>query len=120
MEHQQTEERVADILLVEDDQTDAELALRALRKCGYAHRVEHVSDGVEALEYISAATLFAEKNSVSLPRLILLDLNLRKMGGLHVLRQLKSDARTQSIPVIVLTSSKMAIELVNYHEKCPL
>ena len=107
---------VADILLVEDDPTDADLALRALKKCGFAHRVEHVSNGAEALEYIAATTLFAQKNAAVMPKLILLDLNLGKLGGLHVLRQLKSDELTKTIPIIVLTSSKLAIELVESYK----
>src|SRR6266404_5014128 len=107
---------VADILLVEDDPTDADLALRALKKCGFAHRVEHVSDGAEALEYIAGTTLFSQRNATAMPKFILLDLNLGKLGGLHVLRQLKSDELTKSIPIIVLTSSKLAIELVESYK----
>ena len=110
--HTQPVTRAADIVLVEDDATDADLVLRALAKSGVAHRVEHVSDGVEALEYITASGAFADRYLGSMPKLILLDLNLRRMGGLHVIRQLKADERTRSIPVIVLTSSKLAIELV--------
>src|SRR3989442_8157615 len=90
----------ADILLVEDNAIDAELTLRALARCGIPHRVEHVTDGSEALDYIGSVSLFAGKPA-SMPKLILLDLVLHKMGGLHVLRQLKSDERTKSIPIIV-------------------
>src|SRR5712672_2227765 len=90
---------VADILFVEDDPTDADLALRALKKCGFAHRVEHVSDGAEALEYIAGTTLFSQRNATAMPKFILLDLNLGKLGGLHVLRQLKSDELTKTIPI---------------------
>ena len=107
---------VADILFVEDDPTDADLALRALKKCGFAHRVEHVSDGAEALEYIAGTTLFSQRNATSMPKFILLDLNLGKLGGLHVLRQLKSDELTKTIPIIVLTSSKLAIEVVESYK----
>ena len=109
-------ERIADILLVEDNATDAALVLRALDRGGFAHRVEHVSDGAQALDYIASASLFSQKHLHSMPRLILLDLNLRKLGGLHVLRQLKADDRTRSIPVIMLTSSKLAIELVESYK----
>jgi two-component system, response regulator len=107
---------VADILLVEDDATDAALVLRALGKSGFGQRVEHVTDGVQALDYIAASSLFAQRELPSMPRVILLDLNLRKLGGLHVLRQLKADERTRSIPVIVLTSSKVTIELVESYK----
>jgi two-component system response regulator len=106
----------ADILLVEDDPNDAELTLSALESCGFADRVAHVSDGASALEYVASETLFASRAQLSLPRLILLDLNLRKLGGLHVLRNLKSDERTKNIPIIVLTSSKLAIEVVESYK----
>ncbi len=106
----------ADILLVEDNANDAELTLTALEECGFAHRVEHVSDGLEALDYIAGSGLFTHRNPALLPRLILLDLGLHKMGGLQVLRQLKADERTKGIPVVVLTSSRVAIELMeSYH-----
>lgn len=109
-------EIAADILLVEDDPSDAELTLNALAQCGFAHRVEHVTDGAEALDYIASTRLFAQPHTVSSPKLILLDLRLHKIGGLHVLRQLKSDERTKGIPIVVLTSSTVAIELVESYK----
>jgi len=108
--------RPADILLVEDDVNDAELTLRALKHCGFAHRVEHVNDGTEALDYIAAACLFTQRRPGSMPKLIMLDLGLHKMGGLHVLRHLKSDPRTKGIPIVVLTSSKLAIEILESYD----
>jgi CheY-like chemotaxis protein len=105
---------MAEILLVEDDPRDAELTLHALKRCGLSHRVEHVTDGQAALEYVSGP--FANTQPTNLPRLILLDLRLHKMGGLHVLRQLKSNEQTKSIPIIALTSSKMAIEIVESYK----
>ena len=107
---------MAEILLVEDDPRDAELTLHALKRCGLAHRVEHVTDGQSALEYVSSTGQFPNPQPTNLPRLILLDLRLHKMGGLHVLRQLKSDERTKSIPIIALTSSKVAIEIVESYK----
>ena len=102
----------ADILLVEDDPNDAELAMRAFRKSGLEDRVEHVSDGAEAMEYLDAVRLRADKHSGTVPRLILLDLQLPKIGGLQVLRNLKADERTKAIPIVAFTSSKLAIEMV--------
>ena len=102
----------ADILLVEDDANDAELAMRAFSKSGLDHRVEHVRDGAEALEYIQGIRLRADKHSGRAPRLILLDLQLPKIGGLQVLRTLKADERTKGIPIVAFTSSKLAIEMV--------
>src|SRR5678816_4686331 len=80
---------LADILLVEDDPIDAELTLRALETSGFAQRVTHVSDGSEALDYVTSTGIFM-RHTGPMPRLILLDLNLRKLGGLQVLRTLKS------------------------------
>jgi CheY-like chemotaxis protein len=106
---------IADILLVEDDAIHAALTLQALTRCNLRNRVEHVADGAEALDYVNSATLFSGK-AAPLPKLILLDLGLHKMGGLQVLRQLKSNDRTKSIPVVVLTSSTMAIELMESYK----
>jgi CheY-like chemotaxis protein len=106
----------ADILLVEDDAADAELAKRALSNSGLAPRVEHVTDGSEALEFISSTSLFVRKHAAPVPRLIMLDLKLHRMGGLHVLQRLKSDERTRGIPIVVLTGSRMAIEVLESYK----
>jgi len=102
----------ADILLVEDDPRDAELTIGALSGCGLPHEVEHVADGEEALEYIAAIGLFASRHVKTLPSLILLDLHLNKIGGLQVLRELKAKEKTRSIPIVVLTASESAIEVI--------
>jgi len=101
----------AEILLVEDNPHDAELTLKALRDAGFSNKVEHVRDGEEALDMI-----FEPKTTPTLPKLVLLDLNLSKMEGLHVLRRLKSDERTKGIPVVVLSASKMAIEVIESYK----
>ena len=101
-------ESTPDILLVEDDASDAELTLSILAERGFGERVAHVADGSEAFDYIAST-----RGAPAAIKLILLDLNQQKMGGLHVLRQLKSDERTKRIPVVVLTSSRMAIELAS-------
>src|SRR5258707_6581251 len=80
----------ADVLLVEDDANDAELTMRALNQCGIGLRVEHVQDGAEALEYIASTNLFVDKHAVSVPRLILLDLKLNRIGGVQLVRRLQS------------------------------
>ncbi len=101
-----------EILLVEDNPRDADLALRALRKHNLANRLHLVRDGQEALDFLFAEGAYAERNINSRPRLVLLDLKLPKIDGLEVLRQVKSDERTQSIPVVVLTSSREEKDLV--------
>jgi len=106
----------AEILLVEDDPSDAELTMRALANCGFAPRIELASDGAEALEYIASANLFAQKGSGATPKLIILDLKLNGLGGLHVLRRLKADERTRGIPIVVLTSSRIGIDLAESYK----
>jgi len=109
-------DREADILLVEDDPADAEFALRALEQCGFGQRVTHVSDGIEALDYIFGTGIFARSRPASMPKLILLDLGLKKLGGLQVLQQLKANERTRGIPIVVLTGSIIAIELAESYK----
>ncbi len=93
------------ILLVEDNPDDELLALRALRKNGIVGDVVVVRDGVEALDYLFATGDHAGRDASVLPRVILLDLKLPKIGGLEVLRRLRSDERTRLVPVVILSSS---------------
>jgi len=95
-----------EILLVEDNPTDAELAMRALRKNNLANNLVWVKDGAEALDFLFARGAYAGRSGCMPPRVVLLDLRLPKVDGLEVLRAVKSDARTKEIPVVVLTSSK--------------
>jgi len=95
-----------DILLVEDRPDDAALACRALKAAGVANTIRIVHDGEEALEYVFCSGRYSDKYPENHPRLILLDLNLPKVGGLEVLKRLKADKRTRPIPVVVLTVSR--------------
>jgi CheY-like chemotaxis protein len=95
-----------EILLVEDNSSDAELALHALKKHKLANRIEVVRDGAEALDFIFARGSFSHRDINQTPRVVLLDLKLPKVDGLEVLRQIKGDPRTRKIPVVVLTSSR--------------
>lgn len=94
------------ILLVEDSSSDEELTLRALRKSGIANRVVVTRDGAEALDYLFAQGAFAQRDPREVPQVVLLDLNLPKIGGLEVLRRLRADERTKLLPVVILTSSR--------------
>jgi CheY-like chemotaxis protein len=95
-----------DLLLIEDQPSDAELALRALRDLDLGKHLQLVEDGAEALDFIFGEGDYAERSVADAPGLILLDLKLPKVSGHEVLRRLKSDERTSDIPVIVLSSSK--------------
>jgi two-component system response regulator len=95
-----------ELLLVEDNLNDAELIIRALKKNNLGNSIAHLSDGEEALDYIFARGKFSRRNIADRPKVILLDLKMPKVNGLEVLRSIKSDERTRSIPIIVMTSSK--------------
>lgn len=94
-----------EIVIVEDNATDLEMTLRALRRHNLANQVVVLSDGAEALEYIFGEGDYAGRDLAHRPRVILLDLKLPKVDGIEVLRRIKSDPRTRSTPVVVLTSS---------------
>ena len=95
-----------DLLLIEDQPSDAELALRALRKLDLGERTHLVEDGATALDFVFGRNDYAARSVTETPALIVLDLKLPKVSGHEVLRTLKSDDRTKHIPVIVLSSSK--------------
>jgi CheY-like chemotaxis protein len=100
-----TATRPVDLLLVEDQPSDAELALRALRELDLGKRMHLIENGAEALDFVFGRNAHAERSVEDAPGLILLDLKLPKVSGHEVLRTLKSDDRTEHIPVVVLSSS---------------
>jgi two-component system, response regulator len=95
-----------EILLVEDNQDDLDMTLRALRKANLTNHIQAVHDGAEAVDFIFCQGAFAGRKFESPPKVILLDLKLPKIDGMEVLKRIKSDPRTKMIPVVVLTSSK--------------
>ncbi len=94
-----------EILLVEDNPNDLELALHALKRNHLANHLVVARDGVEALDFIFCTGAFAQRQIENGPRVILLDLKLPRVDGIQVLRRLKADPRTHNIPVVVLTTS---------------
>jgi two-component system response regulator len=96
----------SDILLVDDSPDDTDLALIALRKENLANGIVIVRDGEEALDFLFCSGAFKHRSFDHPPKLVLLDLKLPKIDGLQVLKEIRSDPRTKSIPVVILTSSK--------------
>jgi len=107
-----SETNIVEILIVEDTPQDLELALRALKKANLTNRIQVARDGAEALEFIFCEGPHAARKMENGPKVILLDLKLPKVDGLEVLQRVKSDPRTKSIPVVVLTSSKEQKDVV--------
>ncbi len=105
-----------EILLVEDDPKDVRLTLHALKKENVKNRIEVVHDGEEALDFVFCRGTFSGRSPTHAPKLILLDLKLPKVDGLEVLRQIKSNANTQAIPVVILTSSREERDLVESYK----
>jgi CheY-like chemotaxis protein len=101
-----------EILLVEDNPHDAEMAMRALQKHNLANHLAWVRDGAEALEFLFGPTAVADPLLGPQSRLILLDLKLPKVNGLELLKRIKGDPRTRTIPVVVLTSSQEESDIV--------
>src|SRR5450756_1058371 len=101
-----------DILLVEDNQDDMDLALHALKREKLANHIFVARDGEEALDFIFCRGAFAQRSFEHPPKLVLLDLKLPKVDGMEVLKQVKSDPRTKTIPVVIMTSSKEERDLV--------
>jgi CheY-like chemotaxis protein len=101
------------IFLVEDNENDEELTLRALRKNQIGNPVVVARDGAEALDYLFGRGAHASRDTRVLPQVVLLDLNLPKLSGLEVLRAIRADERTRVLPVVILTSSKEDSDLVS-------
>jgi two-component system, response regulator len=95
-----------DILLIEDNVSDAELTIRELKKHHLANNLFHVKDGEEALDFIFATGKYSSRNIDNPPKIVLLDIQMPKVNGIEVLQKIKSDERTKATPVVILTSSK--------------
>lgn len=108
---------LVEILMAEDNQHDAELTIRELKRHNMANRLVHVKDGEEALDFIYGRGVYAERGEqISLPRLVLLDIQMPKVNGIEVLEQLKSDPETRTIPVVMLTSSRESPDMKRCYE----
>lgn len=104
------------VLLVEDNQEDAVLTLRALKKNNIENKVYVVRDGVEALDFLFCTNQFAKRDPRDMPQLMLLDIELPTLNGLEVLRRIRADQRTEGLPVVVLSSSNEEQVIVESYE----
>ena len=104
------------ILLVEDNKSDAMLTIRALKKHNLANNLIHLIDGAQALDFIFCKGEYEGRNIEHKPRVIFLDLKMPKIGGMEVLSIIKSDERTKLIPVVMMTSSKEEADIVESHK----
>jgi len=109
-------QNIVEILIVEDNPNDAEMALRALKKNNLTNNVLVVVDGEEALDFIFHKNKFVNRDGSNQPKIILLDLKLPKVDGLEVLKELKNNEETKMIPVIVLTSSKEESDILESYK----
>lgn len=103
--HEHLRREFVEILMVEDNPADIELTLQAFKQARFTNKVQVVRDGVEALDFLYCRGQFAGRLAEDAPHMILLDLNLPRLNGVEVLRRIKSEKRTQDIPVVVLTAS---------------
>ncbi|MBX3332179.1 MAG: response regulator [Nitrospira sp.] len=104
------------VLLIEDNEDDAELTLRVFKQYHFANHIHVVRDGAEALDCLFGKGAYAQRSPCAQAKLILLDLKLPKVDGLEVLRRCKSDERTKSIPVVMLTSSREEQDVVESYK----
>jgi two-component system response regulator len=109
-------ENGVEILLVEDNASDVELTLHAFKRMNLSNHLHVVRDGEVALEFIFSTGRYSARGIEHRPKLILLDLKLPKVDGIEVLRQVKSDPRTRTIPVVVLTASRQERDVVESYE----
>lgn len=105
-----------EILLVEDNPSDAELTLHCLRKKKLANYIHWARDGEEALDFLFCTGEFSTRSFNDAPKLVLLDLKLPKVDGLEILKRMKQDSRTKLIPVLILTSSKEDRDIVQGYD----
>lgn len=105
-----------EILLAEDEESDADLCMRALRRKNVANHVVWVKDGAEALDFLFARGPYAGRCGTDRPRLLMLDIKMPRVDGFEVLRQVRADERLATMPVVIMTSSSEERDLVQGYE----
>ena len=108
--------QTVEIILVEDNEHDADLTIRALRKENLGNHLIHLEDGEQALDFLFARGAYAGRQGLALPKVILLDIKMPKVDGIEVLRQVRANEETKRIPVVIMTSSAQEKDLVASYE----
>lgn len=109
-------ETEVEILLIEDNSSDSELAVRELRRHKFANRIQVIEDGAEALDFIFCRGVYADRSFTRPPKVILLDIKLPKVSGLEILKVIKGDERTRATPVVMMTSSAEQRDLIESYK----
>ena len=105
-----------DVLLVEDNRRDADLAMRALKKKKLVNNLLWLKDGQECLDFLLGRGQYEGRDVSQLPKVVLLDLKMPKMNGLEVLEQLRNNPNTRSLPVVMLTSSREDRDIIKSYD----
>lgn len=105
-----------EILLIEDNQDDADIIIRTLKKYNVGNNLVHLTDGVDALDFLFAKGRFSERQIENKPKIVLLDLKMPKLDGLAVLKAIKENEITKSIPVIIMTASSEAKDIIESYQ----
>lgn len=108
--------REINIVLIEDNLHEADLILRTLKKNNVGNKVVHLSDGEDALNFLFSEAPYTNRKNQDKPHVVLLDLNLPKLNGMEVLRKIKNDKRTKEIPVIILSASSDAKNILESYQ----
>lgn len=98
--------RIVEILLVEDNPQDAEMTIRTLKKNNISNNIVHLEDGEQAIDYLFCKGIYSERHITDFPKVVLLDIKMPKVSGIEVLRQIRENSITKSLPVVILTSSR--------------
>lgn len=109
-------EKIIEILLVEDDKNDAELAIRSLDKNNVSNNIVWVKDGEEAVDFLLGNGDYSGRNISNQPKIVLLDLKLPKLDGIEVLQKIRENKLTRKLPVVMLTSSKEEKDVVKSYD----
>jgi two-component system response regulator len=110
------ESSAIEILLIEDNPHEAELAIRSLKKHHLANRLIHIDDGAEAVDFLFCRGKYEDTKGRVAPKLILLDLKLPKVSGHEILKQIRADEQLKAVPVVVLTSSNEESDILESYK----